>query len=146
MFSVLQSVVLADLPYPNADRLTFVRSVWRGTAAGPMSAPDFVDLEAETAVFAAMGAAAVRPKNLTGIGMPRRLASAEVTSGMFTTSARTVRPPVPGLQAMTIASRVRTRGSTRSTWARPRRHRIQVPYSCFSTSTPQLRYLSRSQS
>ena len=54
-------------------------------------------------------------------------------------------PPVPGLKPSIVASRVRTRGETRSTCDVPRRHPRHVPYLSFFASIPQRLYIDTSQ-
>src|SRR5690242_5580832 len=62
----------------------------------------------------------------------------------MTTFACTL-PRTPGLQASIVASRVRTRGVSRSRWVMPRRQLRQVPYCSLRASTPQLRSRATAQ-
>lgn len=49
IFSVVYGVVLAPLPYPDADRISAIRPYWRGAArpGNTMSGPDLRDVEAQ---------------------------------------------------------------------------------------------------
>jgi predicted permease len=53
IFSVVNAVLLAPLPYPNADRLVSIETLWTNTGqtSPDVSGPDFLDWQAEDAVF-----------------------------------------------------------------------------------------------
>jgi putative ABC transport system permease protein len=75
IFSVVQAVLLAPLPYPDANRLVALEV--------NLSAPELSDLRAATRSFAAMGGAAPMTFDLTGEGEPRKLEGALVAGEIF---------------------------------------------------------------
>jgi predicted permease len=78
-FSLADFVLLRALPYPDSDRLL---RLWAGDATrqNEMSPADYRDIKAmATSSFRGMGAYASTAANLTGLGIPRRLAVARVT-------------------------------------------------------------------
>jgi putative ABC transport system permease protein len=84
IFTVLNSVVLRPLPYPHADRLVLIRD------ASPPRFPEFsvapgrfLEWQARTRVFDAIGASTNEIANLTGRGDPRRLRAAVVSASFF---------------------------------------------------------------
>lgn len=91
IFSVVRSVLLEPLPFPEADRLV---RVWHANTAnnvlnGPVSEPDFLDWKAASKSSESMGgfffADGQFGLDLTGDGPPMRLAIAAVTDGFFET-------------------------------------------------------------
>jgi len=80
---------------------------------------------------------------LTSTSFPRACGSHLTNSalsanrGRMIASAVTSFPPVPGLYPTMVASRVRTRGLTRSTCEYPRRQPRQVPYCSLRAVIPQ---------
>ncbi|HEX6094902.1 MAG TPA: ABC transporter permease [Thermoanaerobaculia bacterium] len=78
-FSLADFVLLRALPYPDSDRLL---RLWAGdaTSQNEVSPADYRDVKAmATSSFRGMGAYASTAANLTGLGIPRRLAVARVT-------------------------------------------------------------------
>jgi len=69
----------------------------------------------------------------------------EVTPDQMWEGRLSARTPVPGLNPSIVASRVRTRGETRSTCDVPRRHPRHVPYFSFFASIPQRLYIDTTQ-
>ena len=104
IFSVIQGVLLAPLPYPEAGRLLALE--------GNLSAPELSDLRAGTRSFAGMGGASPMTFDLTGVGEPLKLEAALVAGGLLETlGARAVlgRPlaqsdDVPGGERLTVLS------------------------------------------
>src|SRR5579864_3511431 len=85
IFSVVQGVVLAPLPYPDADRLVVV---WQSNPHAPhasLSLPDFQEWRRNARSF--QGMAGVRWVNfsLTSPGAPEHLTGYEISSGFFHT-------------------------------------------------------------
>ena len=92
VFSVLDAVLLAPLPYPRADRLASIAEYYI-----PMHAPDvsvapgnFLEWRDRTHAFAAMTAVGRRQQNLTRDGEPQQVMAAAVSDGFDATVA--VRP------------------------------------------------------
>lgn len=53
---LLFRIVLAPLPYPNADRLVEISDRWQGTPRAPLTAPEFFALRDEVEAFDAVAA------------------------------------------------------------------------------------------
>src|SRR5581483_5045535 len=87
VFSVINSVLLRPLPYPQPERLVWI---WGTNPAADIkqetaSLPDFADWKAQSQSFAAMGGFTNSSPILTGSGEPERLTGALVTDGFFAT-------------------------------------------------------------
>ncbi|MGH7620692.1 MAG: ABC transporter permease [Gemmatimonadaceae bacterium] len=83
MFSIVNGVLLAPLPFENADRLVW--TVNRGTRPyDAMSQPDFDDWARLNDSFEAVGSYLIAQVGLAGGSTPVHLASAEVTGNWFT--------------------------------------------------------------
>lgn len=86
VFSILNAVVLAPLPYAQPDRLVAIRWYDGTSAAGPSSLPDFVDvIRGSSAKF--IDAAAYKPRQmvLSGDGPPHDIDVKLTTAGFFAT-------------------------------------------------------------
>jgi putative ABC transport system permease protein len=87
MFSVINSVLIRPLPFPDAGRLV---SVWqeypkRAWPRANFSLPNFLDLRSDTNLFSDAGAYALSSHTLTGSGEPRRLNSLRVSASLLPT-------------------------------------------------------------
>jgi putative ABC transport system permease protein len=85
IFSVVNTVLLKPLPYPNAERLVFV---WeRNTAIGKdrdlAAPPNYQDWKAQNAVFDHLGAYRYGGFSLTGSGAPESLTAVTMSSSLF---------------------------------------------------------------
>jgi len=85
VFSVIYSVLLAPIPYPEADRLF---SIWgtkldRGWDMASLSEPNFWDLKEMNRGFENVAAIRTGSANLTGAGYPERLRTARVSAEFF---------------------------------------------------------------
>ena len=85
IFSVVNTVLLKPLPYPDADRLVFV---WeRNTAIGKdrdvVAPPNYLDWKARNAVFEHLGAFRYGGFTLTGFGEPESLTAVTLSSSLF---------------------------------------------------------------
>ena len=85
IFSVMESVVLAPLPYPNPDRLVMVSESRPNLKQLAISYPDFEDWQRNARSFAQMAAVAWHDYDLTSPGTAEHLNGMEVSSGFFTT-------------------------------------------------------------
>jgi putative ABC transport system permease protein len=86
IFSVVESVLLRPLPYPDPDSLVEVWSNYLPQFSQvPNSSGEFLDFEREVTTFSAMAAYIDIPRgfNLTGEGKPQRLEARLATSGVF---------------------------------------------------------------
>jgi putative ABC transport system permease protein len=85
IFSVIHAVLLKPLPYPDAERLTWV---WldnrrEGIREDITSYPNFEDWRGQNKVFEAMAGVRDGRFNLTGVGEPEELKGASVSANFF---------------------------------------------------------------
>jgi predicted permease len=85
IFSVVQGVVLAPLPYPEPERLVLVQESRPNLPHLDISYPDFLDWQRSAGSLQQMAALTWRDSNLTGPGMSEHLNGMEVSSGFFAT-------------------------------------------------------------
>ncbi len=83
VFSVIQHVLLAPLPYREPDRAVVIWSKWRGFDKTWVSDAEAVDYKTRVRSFADAGAWSVTQVNLTGDGDPIRIGAAAVTPNLF---------------------------------------------------------------
>jgi putative ABC transport system permease protein len=94
IFSVVKAVLLSPLPYPEPDRLVFVRGQSAGKADGGfgslgISWPDFVELRDGSRSFAGLALVRGQSVNLTGADTPERLTGMFTTASLFSTVLET---------------------------------------------------------
>jgi putative ABC transport system permease protein len=86
LFSIVNTVLLKPLPFPNADELV---QLWRTELPrlqfGSASYPRYVDWRARNRVFEEMGAYSPAGLTWTGRDAPERLAGARATASLFRT-------------------------------------------------------------
>ena len=85
MFSVVEGVLLATLPYPNAGRLV---TIWESNSRFPIdsiSYPNFRDWQRTATMFERMAAIVWQSYDLSSPGTPEHLDGAEVSAGFFNT-------------------------------------------------------------
>jgi predicted permease len=70
LFSILNSVVLQPLPYPEASRLVWLAETWPGVEKTSISYPNFIDWREQQTVFDRVGAYRTKSYNLTGDAEP----------------------------------------------------------------------------
>ncbi|HEX8633081.1 MAG TPA: ABC transporter permease [Pyrinomonadaceae bacterium] len=85
IFSVVNTVLLRPLPYPDPDRLVMV---WEDRTKGgfPRDTPaagNYTDWRDQNQVFEGMAAIASLSFNLTGMGEPERIEGKRVSAGLF---------------------------------------------------------------
>jgi putative ABC transport system permease protein len=84
IFSILNTVLLRPLPYPDPDRLALIRDAWLPRFPEFSVSPGrFFEWQARTRVFDAIAASRNDTVNLTGHGDPRRVPAASVSAGFF---------------------------------------------------------------
>src|SRR5262245_36116658 len=93
VFSVVRHVLLAPLPYRDADRLVMIWSRWRGFDQTWLSDAEAADYKAHIAAFEDAGAWSGLQVNLTGDGEPLRVGAAAVTPNLFSVLGT---PPLMG--------------------------------------------------
>jgi len=83
IFSVVNTVLLRPLPYPNGERIVFIGEWSQQVPEMSVSYPNFLDWQAQQQTMEQI--AAFRSANyvLTGIGEPERLDGRQVSSGFF---------------------------------------------------------------
>jgi predicted permease len=85
IFTVVETVVLAPLPYPQPDRLVMVSESRPNVKQLNISYPDFQDWQRNTRSFEHMAALAWHDYNLTNPGTAEHLDGMEVSSGFLAT-------------------------------------------------------------
>ena len=87
IFSVINSLLLKPIPFPDADRLVLV---WESQANDPknrniVSAPNYLDWQRQNDVFASMAIfdSAGKGYNLSGGGEPERVSGVRVSASFF---------------------------------------------------------------
>ena len=85
IFSVVEGVILAPLPFPQPDRLVLVQESRPNLAHLDISYPDFLDWQRSVRSFQQMAALTWRDYDLTGPGASAHLDGMEITSGFFST-------------------------------------------------------------
>ena len=83
IFSVVHSVLLQALPYPDADRLTVVWSIFGNEGRAPASGPELVYLRERSRLFEEFGGIWAQSGALTGEGEPEHVRLGLVTSNFL---------------------------------------------------------------
>jgi len=85
IFSVIETVLLRPLPYPNPGALVEILNTYPAFPPVSIAAGDFSDFRREAKSFSAMGAYAEISQgfNLTGVGEPERVQASVATSDLF---------------------------------------------------------------
>lgn len=87
MFALVNGMLVAPLPYPDADRLVYIwgrnGQVRAGFTNLPVSDPDLDDWRRTSVRFMAIGGVVPNAMTLTGGGDPERLAAVAVTGDLF---------------------------------------------------------------
>ncbi|HWS54860.1 MAG TPA: ABC transporter permease [Pyrinomonadaceae bacterium] len=85
IFSVINTVLLRPLPYPNPEQLTIVweRNNQQGVNRSPASLLNFVDWRAQNQSFEHMAALRITGFNLTSEGEPERVQAASAAASIF---------------------------------------------------------------
>jgi predicted permease len=83
IFSVVHSVLIQALPYPQADRLTVVWSIFSNEGRGPASGPELVALRERSRLIEEFGGIWAQSGALTGEGEPEHVRLGLVTSNFL---------------------------------------------------------------
>ncbi len=83
IFSVVDSVLLRPLPYPDSDRLVFLNETSRAMDEISISYPNFTDWRNQNHSFEYIGVYNRGSYNLTGVGEPERIVTAQMSSDAF---------------------------------------------------------------
>jgi len=92
IFSVVNSVLLRPLPFPNPDRLTMIweTNTRQGVKREGPSGPDFYDWREQSRLHEDMAIVELGTGTVTGLGEPQQIPAMRVTTNMF--SVLNVRP------------------------------------------------------
>ena len=82
IFSVVNGVLLESLPYRDAGHLHRVRTVYPDGTPYALSAPDFMSVRQDTAVFDRVEAYTTAALTMTGSGEPRELQVGRISDGL----------------------------------------------------------------
>jgi putative ABC transport system permease protein len=83
IFSVVNSVMLRQLPYPNADRIVAIQEVNREGVQGQVTGPNFLDWRAQNSVFEHLAAIKTTFANLTLNDEAERINLAQTSANFF---------------------------------------------------------------
>ncbi|HEY8412654.1 MAG TPA: ABC transporter permease, partial [Pyrinomonadaceae bacterium] len=83
IFSVVDSVMLRRLPYPNADRIVAIQEVDREGKQGQVTGPNFLDWRAQNTVFEHPSAIRITNANLTLADQAERIELAQTSANFF---------------------------------------------------------------
>jgi putative ABC transport system permease protein len=85
IFSVVNTVFLGPLPYPDADRLVVINENSKPMPEGPISYSNFLDWQAQNQVFEHMAAFQGEALTLVGVKVPESMPSLNVSADFFPT-------------------------------------------------------------
>jgi len=83
VFTVVHAVLIAELPYPHADRLVRVYQYYGTSFLGTISVVDYEAIRDQQQTMDAFGTARWGSATLTGVGQPEAIPVVRVTSGVF---------------------------------------------------------------
>src|SRR6266536_3529729 len=92
IFSVVNSVLLRPLPFPNADRLTIIweTNARQGVKREGPAGPNFYDWREQSRLYQDMAAVELGTGMVTGLGEPQQIPAMRVTTNLL--SVLNVRP------------------------------------------------------
>ncbi len=85
IFSVVNSVLLRPLPYPDSDRLVILRERSPQLEGMSVAYPNFLDWREQNSAFENIGVFRRQSFNLTGSGEPERLVGSQMSADVFAT-------------------------------------------------------------
>ncbi len=83
MFSLVQTVLLRDLPFTDPDRLVWMYNARTERNRAPLSVPDVEDYRRQSSTLAGLAVFTNWAANLTGVGSPERLEGTRVSGDFF---------------------------------------------------------------
>ena len=83
IFSVVNSVMLRRLPYPNADRIVAIQEINREGQQGQVTGPNFLDWRAQNTVFEHLAAIRITNANLNLADQAERIDLAQTSANFF---------------------------------------------------------------
>src|SRR5437879_3534516 len=83
IFTVVHSVLLQQLPFPKADRLAIVWSIYGNEGRAPASAPELMTIREHSRLFEALGGIWAQSGALTGQGEPEQIKLGMVTANFL---------------------------------------------------------------
>ena len=83
MYTLVQSVLLRELPFQEPERLVWMYNSRAERDRAPLSVPDLEDYRQEASSLAGLAAFTNWTTNLTGIGTPERLDGVRVSGNFF---------------------------------------------------------------
>jgi predicted permease len=83
MYTLVQSVLLRDLPFQDPDRLVWMYNARTERDRAPLSVPDLEDYRREASGLAGLAVFTNWTTNLTGVGTPERLDGVRVSGNFF---------------------------------------------------------------
>lgn len=83
VFSLVNTIILKPLPYPDSDRIYSVAEHWGNMPAGLGVGADYFSIREESRIFDAVAAYQPSTVNWTGIDRPEQLDAAGVTASFF---------------------------------------------------------------
>src|SRR4051812_13553514 len=83
IFSLVESVLLRPLPYPQPDRIVVVQQQFKGAQKIPFSWPNFEDVQRENHSFAALTIYQRGEMTLSGMGTAEKIYGGLVSSQFF---------------------------------------------------------------
>jgi putative ABC transport system permease protein len=83
IFSVINTVLLRPVPYPDSDRVVMFTNTFPGGEGGGASPTKFNTWRAQTSAFQDVSAYRFGPINLTGVDQPEQVQSAQTSANYF---------------------------------------------------------------
>src|SRR5689334_23530624 len=83
IFSVVNSVMLRRLPYPNADRMVAIQEITREGEQRQVTAPNFLDWRAQNTVFEHLAAIKTTNANINLADQAERIDLAQTSADFF---------------------------------------------------------------
>ncbi len=83
IFTLIRTVLLKPLPYPESDRLVMLNEMFLPDGVGSVSTPNFLDWRKQNRSFDELSAFSIGNANLQSSGTPKRIPSLAATANFF---------------------------------------------------------------